>query len=129
MDSTQIVMLSGSRHRPRLRLDRPAQRLLHDEQHARLVGGRRRPAGAHLCAGDRRCDRGVAVAGGGGIVDLGKSIYLQPSFSAPVLFLGGLLFGYGMVLSNGCGSRALVLLGRGNLRSLVVVIVLASLRR
>jgi len=33
-------------------------------------------------------------------------------------------FGYGMVLSNGCGSRALVLLGRGNLRSLVVVIVL-----
>jgi hypothetical protein len=28
------------------------------------------------------------------------------------------------VLSNGCGSRALVLLGRGNLRSFVVVIVL-----
>ena len=52
------------------------------------------------------------------MVDLGKSIYLQPTFSAPVLFLGGLLFGYGMVLSNGCGSRALVLLGRGNLRSL-----------
>jgi len=43
----------------------------------------------------------------------------------PVLFLGGLLFGYGMVLSNGCGSRALVLLGRGNLRSFVVVVVLA----
>ena len=62
--------------------------------------------------------------GGAGLVDLGKSIYLQPSFSAPVIFLGGLLFGYGMVLSNGCGSRALVLLGRGNLRSFVVVIVL-----
>jgi hypothetical protein len=30
-----------------------------------------------------------------------------------------------MVLSNGCGSRALVLLGRGNLRSFVVVVVLA----
>jgi uncharacterized protein len=30
-----------------------------------------------------------------------------------------------MVMSNGCGSRALVLLGRGNLRSLVVVIILA----
>jgi hypothetical protein len=29
-----------------------------------------------------------------------------------------------MVLSNGCGSRALVLLGKGNLRSFVVVIVL-----
>lgn len=59
-----------------------------------------------------------------GIVDLGKSIYLQPSFSAPLMFAGGLLFGYGMVLANGCGSRALVLLGRGNLRSFVVVIVL-----
>jgi uncharacterized membrane protein YedE/YeeE len=64
------------------------------------------------------------VLAAAGLVDLGKSIYLQPSFSAPVMFLGGLLFGYGMVLSNGCGSRALVLLGRGNLRSFVVVIVL-----
>jgi hypothetical protein len=60
----------------------------------------------------------------GSTVDLGKSIYLQATFSAPVMFFGGLLFGYGMVLSNGCGSRALVLLGRGNLRSFVVVIVL-----
>src|SRR6267154_52101 len=72
---------------------------------------------------------GVAVAAtqllaAAGLVDLGKSIYLQPSFSAPLMFLGGLLFGYGMVMSNGCGSRALVLLGRGNLRSFVVVIVL-----
>jgi uncharacterized membrane protein YedE/YeeE len=30
-----------------------------------------------------------------------------------------------MVLANGCGSRALVLLGRGNLRSFVVIVVLA----
>jgi len=72
---------------------------------------------------------GVAIAAtqllaGSGIVDLSKSVYLQPSFSAPLIFVGGLLFGYGMVLSNGCGSRALVLLGRGNLRSFVVVIVL-----
>src|SRR5712671_2188774 len=72
---------------------------------------------------------GVAIAASQllaarGLVDLGKSIYLQPSFSAPLMFFGGLLFGYGMVMSNGCGSRALVLLGRGNLRSFVVVIVL-----
>ena len=72
---------------------------------------------------------GVAVAAtqllaATGLVDLGKSIYLQPSFSVPLMFGGGLLFGYGMVMSNGCGSRALVLLGRGNLRSFVVVIVL-----
>jgi uncharacterized protein len=72
---------------------------------------------------------GVAIAAvqllaARGVIDLGKSIYLQPSFSAPLMFAGGLLFGYGMVLANGCGSRALVLLGRGNLRSFVVVIVL-----
>src|SRR5436190_1760091 len=72
---------------------------------------------------------GVAVAAtqllaAGSLVDIGKSIYLQPTFSAPLMFIGGLLFGYGMVLSNGCGSRALVLLGRGNLRSFVVIIVL-----
>jgi len=57
---------------------------------------------------------GVAVAAtqllaAAGLVDIGKSIYLQASFSAPVMFFGGLLFGYGMVLSNGCGSRALLL--------------------
>jgi uncharacterized membrane protein YedE/YeeE len=89
-----------------------------------------------LTEGDGRLVRSYALAtavavaasqllAGSGAIDLGKSIYLQQSFSAPVLFLGGLLFGYGMVLSNGCGSRALVLLGRGNLRSFVVVIVLA----
>jgi uncharacterized protein len=89
-----------------------------------------------LAEGDGRLVRTYALAMGtaiaasqvlaaAGLVDLGKSIYLQPTFSAPVLFLGGLLFGYGMVMSNGCGSRALVLLGRGNLRSLVVVIILA----
>jgi uncharacterized membrane protein YedE/YeeE len=85
--------------------------------------------------GDSRLIRSYALAlgvaivatqllAGSGLVDLAKSIYLQRSFSVPLMFFGGLLFGYGMVLSNGCGSRALVLLGRGNLRSLVVVIVL-----
>jgi uncharacterized membrane protein YedE/YeeE len=85
--------------------------------------------------GDSRLVRAYALAIGVAIVatqllatedlvDLGKSIYLQASFSVPLMFLGGALFGYGQVLSNGCGSRALVLLGRGNLRSFVVVIVL-----
>jgi uncharacterized membrane protein YedE/YeeE len=86
-------------------------------------------------SGDSRLIRTYALALGtaiaaaqllaaSGLVDLGKSIYLQPSFSAPLMLFGGMLFGYGMVLANGCGSRALVLLGRGNLRSLVVVLVL-----
>ncbi len=73
---------------------------------------------------------GVAVIGAQllaacGLADLGKSIYLQPSFSAPLILFGGLIFGYGMVLANACASRALVLLGRGNLRSLVVVVIIA----
>jgi uncharacterized protein len=64
---------------------------------------------------------GTQVLAGVGIVDITKSLYLQPSFSAPLIFAGGVLFGFGMVLSNGCASRALVLLGKGNLRSLVVI--------
>src|SRR6476646_1734245 len=65
-----------------------------------------------LTEGDGRLVRTYALAiavavgvsqflAGSGKVDLGKSIYLLQCFSAPVLFLGGLLFGYGMVLSNG----------------------------
>src|SRR6201987_2109956 len=54
-----------------------------------------------------------------GFADLGKSIYLQPTFSVPLMFAGGILFGYGMVMSNGCGSRALGLSGKGNLRPFV----------
>ena len=52
---------------------------------------------------------GVAIAGtqllaACGLVEFGKTIYLQSAFSAPMIFLGGALFGYGMVLANGCGS-------------------------
>lgn len=71
----------------------------------------------------------VAIIGtqwiaGAGVVDIGKSLYLQPSFSAPVMFVGGVMFGLGMVLSNGCASRAVVLLGKGNIRSLVVLVII-----
>ncbi|MGD9737845.1 MAG: YeeE/YedE family protein [Bauldia sp.] len=59
-----------------------------------------------------------------GQVPLERSIYVQSTFSVAVVLIGGMLFGYGMILANGCGARALVLLGRGNLRSLVVLLVL-----
>src|SRR3569832_1554573 len=78
--------------------------------------------------GDSRLVRSYALAMGTaivawqllaaqGMVDLGKSFYLQPSFSVPVMFLGGALFGYGQVLSNGCGSRARGRRGRGGRRA------------
>lgn len=58
------------------------------------------------------------------LVSLDRSIYRQPTFAWPLLAAGGLLFGYGMVLANGCGARALMLLAAGNLRSFVVLVSL-----
>src|SRR6185312_7862866 len=40
--------------------------------------------------------------------------------------VGGLLFGAGMTLASGCGSKTLIRLGAGNLKSLIVLIVLAA---
>ena len=39
---------------------------------------------------------GTQVLAVRGLVDIGKSLYLPPSFSAPVLLLRGLLFGHGI---------------------------------
>ena len=57
-----------------------------------------------------------------GIIDLESAIYLVPTVSWLLLPAGAVMFGYGMILANGCGSRALVLLGQGNARSLVVLV-------
>jgi uncharacterized membrane protein YedE/YeeE len=38
--------------------------------------------------------------------------------------LGGLMFGFGMVLASGCGNKSLVRVGSGNLKSLVVLLVM-----
>ncbi|MGB3387558.1 MAG: YeeE/YedE family protein [Pseudaminobacter sp.] len=57
-----------------------------------------------------------------GMVDLSQSIYARTTFSPVAVFIGGLAFGVGMVLANGCGARAAVLLGGGNLRSLIVLL-------
>lgn len=71
----------------------------------------------------------VAVIGFNGMVGLGwiearHSIYASPQLLWLSSLLGGLLFGFGMVLASGCGSKSLVRLGGGNLKSLVVLIVL-----
>jgi uncharacterized protein len=67
---------------------------------------------------------GSQALGASGLVSLEASIYTVPSLAWLALPLGGLLFGYGMALANGCGARALVLLGSGNLRSFVVLVCL-----
>ncbi len=72
---------------------------------------------------------GVAIIGfnlmvAAGWLDAGKSIYGGPRFLWLSALVGGALFGFGMVLASGCGSKTLVRIGGGNLKSLVVFVVL-----
>jgi len=57
-------------------------------------------------------------------VDLNQSIYLTTSFGWAGAILGGLLFGFGMTMTGGCGNKTLVRLGAGNLKSLMVALVM-----
>jgi uncharacterized protein len=59
-----------------------------------------------------------------GVIDLSKSIYPGPNFTWLSYIVGGFLFGVGMTLGSGCGSKTLIRVGAGNLKSLVVYIVL-----
>jgi len=72
---------------------------------------------------------GVAILGSQllqaqGYVDLNKSIYLAANFGWFGHLLGGFLFGVGMTLAGGCGQRTLVRAGGGNLKSLVVMLLM-----
>ena len=59
-----------------------------------------------------------------GFISLGESMYLSTQFLYLSYVLGGFIFGIGMTLAAGCGQRNLVRVGGGNLKSLVVVLVL-----
>lgn len=50
--------------------------------------------------------------------------YRTSGFAWLRYLVGGAMFGIGMTLAGGCGSRTLARLGAGNLKSLVVVLVL-----
>ncbi|HEU4459563.1 MAG TPA: YeeE/YedE family protein [Methylibium sp.] len=63
-----------------------------------------------------------ALIGFGG-VDLSSSIYTSRRIPWLSQALGGALFGFGMVLAGGCPSRALTRLGSGNLKALVVLLM------
>ena len=72
---------------------------------------------------------GVAMLGfnamvAAGWVQAGDSIYAAPRLTWLSALVGGLMFGFGMVLASGCGSKTLVRMGGGNLKALVVFIVL-----
>jgi uncharacterized membrane protein YedE/YeeE len=59
-----------------------------------------------------------------GLIDLRRTIHLSAASSWLTIPVGGAIFGYGMIMSNGCGARSIVLLGQGNLRSFVVLLCL-----
>lgn len=56
---------------------------------------------------------------------INESFYVHSSFAWTGAILGGLMFGMGMALVGTCGFGALVRLGGGSLRSLIVLLVLA----
>ncbi|HXU52498.1 MAG TPA: YeeE/YedE family protein [Casimicrobiaceae bacterium] len=73
----------------------------------------------------------VAIAGAGlldaaGLINVEKSIYTNADVPWLSNVVGGLLFGAGMTLASGCGSKTLIRLGAGNLKSLIVLVVLAA---
>lgn len=57
-----------------------------------------------------------------GVVDLSASFYRGPVLAWLALPLGGLLFGFGMVIACGCSSRSLVNFACGDLRALIALL-------
>ncbi len=59
-----------------------------------------------------------------GLVDTRKSIYAGSNLMWLSNIVGGVLFGIGMTMASGCTSKTLIRIGGGNLKSIVVFIVL-----
>ena len=72
---------------------------------------------------------GVATIGFGvlawtGQISPDKTLYASNRWIWLSALTGGAIFGFGMVLASGCASKALIRVGGGNLKALVVAIVL-----
>ncbi len=72
----------------------------------------------------------VAIAGAGalqaaGLVDLSKTLYTGSRIAWLSMTVGGFFFGFGMTLGSGCGSKTLIRIGGGNLKSLIVIVFVA----
>ncbi|MEO1490632.1 MAG: YeeE/YedE family protein [Pseudomonadota bacterium] len=72
---------------------------------------------------------GVAILGThgaawAGMIDLGETLYARSAWNPVGSVVGGTLFGYGMAIAGNCGYGALARLGGGDLRSLVIVVVM-----
>ncbi len=67
---------------------------------------------------------GFAALSDFGWVDPSKTLYASTRLMWLSSLVGGVMFGYGMVIASGCGNKALVRIGGGNLKSVVVFVVL-----
>ena len=106
--------------------DRQPRELLHHGRGDRRRARRRLAAHAHVAAGDRRRHRRCGGARG----RRARSISARRSTRRRAwrgyrASSAGFLFGFGMTLASGCGSKTLIRIGGGNLKSLVVLVVLA----
>lgn len=59
-----------------------------------------------------------------GLLDLQQTLYLSRSWNPFASIFGGLMFGYGMALAGNCGYGALARVGGGDLRSLLIVLIM-----
>jgi uncharacterized membrane protein YedE/YeeE len=67
---------------------------------------------------------GFAVLAATGQIDPSKTLYASNRIAWLSAAVGGAMFGFGMVLASGCGSKTLVRIGGGSLKSVVVFVVM-----
>jgi uncharacterized membrane protein YedE/YeeE len=87
------------------------------------TGNRDRFAGWMLAIGVGAIGLQAFVATG--LVDATRTLAWSPRLAWASCIVGGLIFGYGMILADGCPQRSLVKAGSGSLRSAVVAVVAA----
>ncbi len=68
---------------------------------------------------------GTSVLAALGLINTDQTIYTANRVLWLSALLGGVTFGFGMVLASGCGSKTLVRMGSGSLKALVVFVMLA----
>lgn len=59
-----------------------------------------------------------------GQIDLSAIVYSSKRWIWLSAVVGGLMFGFGMVIASGCGSKTLVRIGAGSLKSFIVLLVM-----
>ncbi len=74
---------------------------------------------------------GIAILGTqaliiGGFLDPEQTTYASPALPLAAILIGSVMFGTGMAMVGTCGFGSLIRLGAGDLRSLIVILVLGA---